>query len=717
MRFEQNWKARVPDGENKSEFFPAAVPGNVQRDYAEFKGILNDLQFSVNVKRLEETEGFFWEYKTNLNYSLGKGERLFFVAEGIDYIYDIFLEDRKLFSGEGMYTPVETDITDIAKPGDTLTVLIHPHPKKQCDFPGTRVEASESCKPPVCYGWDWNPRLLVSGFWRSAYLETRSDASIGNVEVKYELDIERLFAKLHFDIDCKAPVTITVADPSGRVVYRGSDKEPELTDIKLWWCSGQGEPNLYSYSVESGSEVKTGKIGFRTVSLVMNVGTKNEPLDFPKGPCPMPATVCLNGRRIFSKGSNYVNPELFPANTSAETNEFLVKSAKEANMNILRIWGGAGLAKPELYDLCDEHGILVWQEFPLACNNYEGSEHYLSVLEKEAASIIRELRGHPCIALFCGGNELLNGWSGMTDQSLPIRLLNLLCYTLCREIPFILSSPRGGMAHGGYTFSDDCGKEVFEIFQSSTATAYTEFGVPAITETARLKKIIPENELSPITATDSWICHHGFGAWGDERWLCLDVLESYFGKIDSLEDAVTYSNWLQTEGYKAAFEESRRQWPHCSMAINWCFNEPWITAAGNSIIGYPNVKKPSYYAVQSSLRPTLATARIPKFSWQNGELLSFEIWYHNDTPLKTEDAVTAAVEIGGEKTELLEWKTGEINANSCKIGPTVNFVLPACREVEYIKIHLTTESGRADNCYKLLYRCSEKDNALRGLNE
>lgn len=715
MKFYQKWQACAINENEKSDYFSATVPGNVQRDYAEYLGILDDLQFGNNVAKLEKTESFYWEYRTEIHYEAKPDEKIYFVAEGIDYKYSILLNENEIYFGEGIYTPVRIDITDKVYKGSVLKVLIHPHPKKKGVLVRSREEAAASCKPPVHYGWDWNPRLLISGFWMPAYIETVSEDSILFCEPHYVLNAEGTAAKLHFDIKSGSVPKITVIDPDGKKVYCGTDTDFELRDIRLWWCNGQGEAALYSYQVCTGTDMKEGTIGFRTVSLVMNAGTLKEPSKFPKDEYPLPITIELNGRRIFAKGSNYVNPDIFSANTTAELNRELVKFAAEANMNIFRMWGGAGIAKPEFYDFCDAYGIMVWQEFPLACNNYEGDSHYLSVLGREASSIITSLRRHPCHVLWCGGNELFNGWSGMSDQSLPLRLLNKICYELDSSKPFIMTSPRCGMGHGGYTFLDDSG-EVYNVFQSSSKTAYTEFGVPSVTSLDELKKIIPQDEMYPINPTESWVAHHGMDALGHMRWVCLDVLEHYFGKMNSIEEIINYSSWLQCEGYKAAFEEGRRQWPHCSMTINWCYNEPWITAARNSIIGYPNLRKPAYYAVKSALRPTVATARIPKFTWNENEKLSFELWYHNDNPFAVEDAVNVEIELGGKKYELLTWNVCEVSANSNKPGPTVNFILPVADSAKEVTIRLLTAGKNADNSYRLLYRCSKTSNAIREMN-
>ena len=128
---------------------------------------------------------------------------------------------------------------------------------------------------------------------------------------------------------------------------------------------------------------------------------------------------------------------------------------RDAHMNILRIWGGGFVNKESFFELCDELGIMVWQEFPLACNEYPDEEHYLSVLKKEATSIVRRLRTHPCAILYCGGNELFNNWSLMTDQHHALRLLNAVCYEEDRCTPFIATSPLNGMGHGSYLNYDE----------------------------------------------------------------------------------------------------------------------------------------------------------------------------------------------------------------------------------------------------------------------
>lgn len=700
MKFWQEWEAWGEDG----VVFPASVPGTVQSDYAKAMG-WGDVQYADNVYRFDEIEHWAWTYRTRLNFQADAPEQVYFVAEGIDYAFDIALNGKVLHSQEGMFTPVKLLLTGAAAPGDILEVRIHPRPWREGAHVAphfSRTAADASCKPPVTYGWDWNPQLVNLGIWQEAYILTCKEDHIHNCEPFYTLNEDRTHADVRFETQCAGPVCYTLEDPDGKVIYQGTEPSCAVDDPRLWWCNGQGEPALYRWTARSAGDEKSGYIGFRTVKLVRNTGANIGP-NFPKTRYPAPITVELNGRRIFAKGSNYVNPDIFFGEITAQRYAEQVEMVKQANMNMLRIWGGAGVCKKAFYECCDRAGILVWQEFMLACNNYIGTPHYLKILEQEATSIICALRQHPCLTLWCGGNELFNTWSGMDDQSAPLRLLNKLCYELDPERPFMMTAPLEGMAHGSYTFiSPPDGKDVFERFNKSHCTAYTEFGVPSLSPVESLRRVIPAQELFPIRETEAWVAHHGFHAFVGDTWCCNSLYDHYFGPADSLEERVEQSNWLQSVGYQAIFEEARRQWPHCSMALNWCLNEPWVTAGNNSLIAYPSKPKPALAVLGNSLAGQIPSARIGKFHWKAGEMFAAELWYLNDLPCAAEETVTAYLTVNGQTQELLTWNTGCVEANQNKLGPTVHAQLPQASAEQALILTLKTASGK-ENSYKLLF--------------
>ncbi|MBE6634884.1 MAG: hypothetical protein E7617_01610 [Ruminococcaceae bacterium] len=714
MKFYQTWQGRALGTEN-SEWFSASVPGNIQKDYAVANGFA-DWQYADGYKQFLPLEDLDWEYRASLSFEKKEGERVYFVTEGISYKYDILLGGEVIYSYEGMFKPARIDITDrLTDSENILTVHIYPHPKSSRGCRGTRDEANESCIPPVMYGWDWNPRLLMSGMWDEAYIETRDSSYISDTEVLCRLSDDMTVGFVDASWLCGEDCELILLDHEGNEVFRGRERSFTVTRPNLWWCNGQGEPYLYTWIIRNSRHEVSGNIGFRKIRLVRNTGA-NGPAEFPKSRYEAPITVELNGRRIFAKGSNWVNPELFWGDITEERYRTLISLAKDCNMNIFRMWGGAGAPKKSFYDICDREGIMIWQEFMLACNEYIDTGSYMQVLEKEATAIIKKFRAHPSLAFWCGGNELFNSWSGMDEQSYPLRLLNKLCLELDYDRPFIYTSPLFGMAHGGYVFySEDQGGDAFNQFIRSNNTAYTEFGIPSLADADTLKEIIPENELFPVVKTAAWTAHHAFGAWGDKRWLCAEVMEKYFGKADSLEELLRQSQWLQCEGYRGAFEEMRRQWPHCSMAINWCYNEPWKTAAGNELIAYPERPKAAYEYVKLALRPTLFSARIPKIDWRAGECFEAELWLLNDAPSDASGKVRATLTVGTESYELIEWEAC-VTRGENRRGPTVRMTLPDLGYSSIITLTLSSENAGTESKYELLYYPKKPRSAVRILN-
>lgn len=677
MKFQQNWiGAAVTDGKY-SDFFPVEVPGNIQKDYAAFMN-WGDVNWMDNCLKYIDIEDWFWSYKTNITCEAKNDEKIFFVTEGIEYEYDIKLNGKVLTHHEGMFTKVEIDITDELKDGNELEILIYPHPKREGAAP-CRDQADQSVKPCVSYGWDWHPRLIISGIWNETYIETRGKSYIRDAEVKYKLNKDLTEADLHFDIECDDAVEITLWDMEGNELYKGDNCDIHLDKVNLWWCRGQGVPYLYSWSVKSNENEIKGRLGLKKVRLVMSGQKAWDVPFFPKSRANAPITIELNGRKIFAKGSNWVNADIYTATISKETYRTLVTYGFEANMNIFRCWGGANVDKEPFFDICDELGIMVWQEFPLACNNYVGTPSYLAVLEPEAKAIIKRVRRHACHVLWCGGNELFNSWSGMTEQSLALRLLDKICYEEDFGKPFIMTAPLNGMGHGYYQFYDpETDRNVFEIYRNSCKSAYSEFGTPSIASMEQLRAIFDEETLNnPTDKADSpWVLHHGFKAWSVNSWCNFDFIEKYFGKQNTIEDYVNKSNILQCESYKCIFEEARRQKPDCSMAMNWDYNEPWKTAAGNNIIEYPTKRKPSYYAVQSALRDVMPSARAEHFTFKPGDVFNAELWLLNDSQEIIEDTVEVYFTVDGVKKHIMTWNTGLSEPNTNIRGHKIAVDIP-----------------------------------------
>lgn len=706
-------------GKLPEEMLPARVPGAAQKDYADAKG-WDSVYYGNNFKKYHGLEDLYWLYQAELCFALAPGQTAFLYFKGIDYQYRISVDGDVLCEGEGMFTPIECDVTGYAGGKHLVQVLVYPAPKATDEkvTPGTRDEAHCCCKPAACYGWDWHPRLISTGIWDEAGLVIRNQAHIKALDATYTLsealDSCRIHVQVRSSEECRV---VTQLLDGEQVVAQGSGTDCVLSvqAPKLWYPVGYGEQPLYTLQTqildETGRvlDTKQRRLGLRRARMVMNEGSWRAPRNFPKSRSDAPATLEINGIRIFAKGSNWVNMELFPGESTREGYATLLKLVKDANMNILRIWGGGYVNHEAFFELCDEMGIMVWQEFPLACNEYPDEDHYLSVLEQEATSIVRRLRTHPCVVMWCGGNELFNNWSKMTDQHHALRLLDKVCYTEDRFTPFIMTSPLNGMAHGSYyCYETRVGKENITVFTEAANTTYTEFGCSGAADPEYIKKYLDPRDYDKCGPdSEVWVSHFAFkAAHYPDTWLRTSEAEYYFGGYTDVDDLCRKTQFLQSMVYKAFFEEHRKQWPHCSMSLNWCFNEPWPCFANASLVSWPALPKPCYYAVQQALRPRLASLRTQKHLWTEGEEFNAQVWVLNDSiePLEPV-AIKVSYQVGnGEKVFWGSLQTKDLpEQTNVKCG-SISFDL-ASREHCTLQVWLEVENHpEMDSHYTYLCR-------------
>jgi beta-mannosidase len=616
-----------------------------------------------------------WVYRTRLP---AGGDR-WLVVEDLDYACEIRLDGRLLHRQEGGIQAIDLELPA----GEVLDLIVLPVPKSSPDKVGHQ-QVDNATKAAVSYGWDFHPRLVPLGVNGDVRIEIRPQRHLAEAEVRYRLSPCRTRAALQLAATVRgsgAPHW-TITDPDGRVVLETTDAQAEIDRIRLWWPNGHGEQALYRWTCElrDGAQVldrRSGRIGFKTVRLIPFPGAWDEPAEFPKTRSLPPIQIEINGQAIFAKGSNWVPPDIFPGTVAPGRWRGLVQLAHSANLNLLRVWGGGGVPHPAFFDACDELGLLVWQEFPLACLCYSEAPEYLALLEREARALVRRLRGRACLALWCGGNELLNGWSRMTDQHPALRLLNAITYAEDPQRPFLIAAPVMGMGHGDYRFRGDGGRECFAIMASARNTAYSEFGCGALSPVATLRRVIPTDQLWPARPGTAWETHGGIGAW-DKRfdtWCGLETITHYWGATGTLDEAVERGQFLQAVGFRLMFEEARRQAPRCAMAVNWCFNEPWATAANNSVVAWPAEPKPALAAIGLACRPTCITAQVPQFAWPVDGAFEATLWLLHDTAGPRAAAlVHARLDAGGTVIPLGTWVVPAGSGN--QRGPTVRGSLP-----------------------------------------
>ena len=661
------------DGPETDEI-PATVPGAVQLDYAKAMNY-KPYYYGLNFKQFDWMEDEYFIYRTTLDFRCSSYECAVLYFEGIDYRYRIEIDGKVYAESEGAFTPVSIDVTQFSGRKVPLRVTVFPIPKL-FPSPRNRSQAAACCKPASSYGWDWHPRLVPSGIWAEAFVRVFPLGSPSDLEVSYILSekYDKVTVTATVKVYGVGMFTASLISPDGETAAALSREVGEhetetfvleTANPSLWYPRGYGQQPLYTVRI-SGNDTVERRIGFRRSRLVRNKGSEKFEANFPKGPMPSPMCLEINGKRVFAKGSNWVNAEIFPCLVTDKRYDSLIDLAVSANMNIFRLWGGQYINREHFYERCDELGIMVWQEFMLSCNRHPDSDHYLSVLEKEAESIVKRLRTHPCIAFWCGGNELFNSWSGLTEQSHALRLLNSVCYRLDRYTPFNMTSPVYGVTHGSYvkvTFPDDQrrngiytnGEEFIKAVKRTESTAFTEFGCNAASPKEYILKYIMDenNYLDCNDKNEIWTSHHAFKAWNESCWLGVGEVVYFFGGYDSVDDLVEKSIFLQNLCYKSMFEEMRRKAPLCMMAINWDFNEPWPCAAGNSLVNWPAEPKPCLDSVRQALRPTLLSLSTEQNRYLTGEKLKGTVWVLNDSEKEIPPLDVSVYLITGDSKKLI----------------------------------------------------------------
>lgn len=671
---------------NCEDQMPATVPGAVQLDWAAATQAA-PFWYGVHYKDYAWMEDCFWVYRCEAAVEADGGVPLLHFT-GIDYRYRLSLDGEVVYEYEGMVREAVIDLRAYRGRRVTVEVTIFPVPKKAgC---AGRDQAAECCKPAVAYGWDFHPRLIPLGIYGDVYIEYVPDGYIRRADIDYSLTEDLSAALVTCRVDSTADSgTLTVqAEQNGEIVHELTCSLPvselsfTLPQVKLWWPVGFGDQPLYRFCFRLTQNGQTHEcvrtVGFRRMQLVQNVGAGSQWETEPgtKSRLLPPLTVCVNGQRLFAKGTNWVPPDIFPARIDRAMLEHNLRQIRDCHMNIIRVWGGGVVNRPEFFTLCDEMGLLVIQEFPLACNAYPDDDRYLAVLRNEAEAIIERVKNHPCLCAWSGGNELFNSWSGMNDQSHALRLLNALCYEKDRYTPFWPTSPVEGVGHGSYVNSEPDGIECLSYFQNTDYLAYNEFGNPSASSANYVRRFMTEEEYNNPAPGTVWEDHHGFKAWCRDSWLRFHEVDTFFGGYTDYADFAEKTQLLQGVCGRALFEEVRHRWPHTSMAMNWCFQEPWPTAANNSLVNWGGEAKASLPYIADALRDQKACLRTNRLRFVQGETFSAELWLLNDLPKAVPPADFAVTLCyGEERYALLDWAFQGVGGQRHMQGPTIVFPL------------------------------------------
>jgi beta-mannosidase len=620
------------------------------------------------------------------------GETIELVFDGLDTFADIYVDGEKIGSADNMFRSWRFDITARVGGDHDLAVCFHPTKARLAGKPlpawevvSDRISTSRRTlvrKAQFGWGWDWGPDLPTVGVWRPVRLERRNGPAIAGVNFT-TLGIGEAAADIRVEVEFVGDleVTIDILDPDGGAAAHASRRGAGAVALTierplLWWTADLGAQPLYTLiaSLPNGARLER-KVGIRTIAIDQSPDPDEPGATFFR--------FILNGVAIFARGVCWVPASSFVAAIEDGVYRDLLSRAVDANMNMVRVWGG-GVYEPEIfYKECDRLGLLVWQDFMFACAPYPDDDAFMENVRLEIIDQVRRLRGHPCLALWCGNNEnqaihhLNNARTGhnqpLAGQAIYDELIPRILRGLDPDMPYWPSSPWGGPSPNSMRGGDVHNWTVWHgiplIFDADPVGDYqtapegvaftryaedlcrfvSEFGIQAAPDIATLERWMDAQDLE--------LNSQGFlDRIKDVADKAAAMMLPVTGRAENLADYVDFTTLTQAEGMKFGIEHFRRRKPHCSGALIWQYNDCWPCVSW-SLIDYDGVAKSSYYAVKRAFAPVLAS-----FRRSDGDQV--ELWLTNDTQALLRDTLVITLECleGG-----IAWREGiafEIAANS-----------------------------------------------------
>ncbi|MBY0218827.1 MULTISPECIES: glycosyl hydrolase 2 galactose-binding domain-containing protein [Paenibacillus] len=648
----QNWTFKACEDQ---EWLPAQVPGCVHTDLLKLDKI-PDPFYGTNEKEIQWIDKKDWEYRTvfDINEDLLSQEHLEIVFDGLDTYADVYVNDQHVLSADNMFRVWNVDVKSIVKASGNVLRIRFRSPIQE-DLPkleklGYALPASNdqsdvgglgdkrvsifARKAPYHYGWDWGPRFVTSGIWREARLEGWSEVRINDVFIRQnEVTASAASLTAIVEVETFNPIETII-----RIVTDGQTWEQaaslqagvqtieipvSINEPKLWWSRGLGDPHMYSFVTEvlKGEQVLadlTVKTGLRSIRLVRDKDEAGASFYFE-----------LNGVAVFAKGANHIPNDSFITEITAERYRHEIVSAAESNMNMLRVWGGGIYEEDVFYELCDEYGLLVWQDFMFACSMYPGDEAFLNSVRHEAIDNVKRLRNHPSIVLWCGNNEIDSawahyiedgGWGWKKDYNAEQRekiwadyeaifheLLPEVVEAYAPGVDYWPSSPlvsltndekqhanpstsEGDIHYWGVWHS----VEPFENYNVYVGRFMSEYGFQSFPEYKSVRKYAEEEDLA--LESEVMLAHQKNGA-GNR--LIKQYMDMYMHEPKDFPSFLYMSQVLQAEAMKTAIEAHRRRKPYCMGTLYWQMNDCWPVASWAGMDYFGNWKALQYYAKRS----------------------------------------------------------------------------------------------------------------------
>ena len=628
----------------KKDWLPAQVPGCVHTDLLANKKI-EDPFFRLNELSLQWIDKLDWAYKTSIKVdkSLLNHDRVALDFKGLDTYADLFVNGKKVTSTDNMFREYLIDVKPFLKEGENELKIVLRSPIKEGlkkydanefvipvsgndlaeigQVEGNKMVSVYTRKAGYHFGWDWGPRLVTSGIWRPVYLKVWNEARINNLQiVQHEVEKEtaKFTAVVEIEAEKNASANIQIENKGQVLALATVDVKKgvgtysldfEIANPKLWWTNGLGEQPLYEIKAKLSIGDRTTKIssriGIRTLKLVRDKDEKGTSFYFE-----------LNGVPVFMKGANYIPNDAFPSRVTDQMYKNVVNTAKISNMNMLRVWGGGIYENDLFYDLCDEAGILVWQDFMFACAMFPGDEAFLNNVKEEAVYNVKRLRNHPSIAMWCGNNEILAAWFGWgwkdkedaKSQGNSAKIWKAYEDIFHKILPeavgkydsarsYWSSSPSAGtgipadLANGDeHYWGVWWGKDPFKNYATHIARFMSEYGFQSFPEMKSVKQYALPEDYDIVSEVMNSHQRSSIGNKTIEYYMLQD-----YKKPKDFESFLYVNHVLQAEGIKFAVEGHRRAMPYCMGSLYWQINDCWPVASWSSTDYYQRWKALQYF--------------------------------------------------------------------------------------------------------------------------
>lgn len=635
------------------------VPGCVHTDLQR-AGLLGDIFWRDNSKSCRWIEDRDFTYTKTFTVEDPAGNA-WIEFDGLDTYCDVLLNGKQIGAADNMHIPYAFPVDGVLRDGENvLQVKFRSAVREVAGFPQApaafTAERLRTRRIQCTYSWDWVDRFVTCGIYRDVRLVFRNPNEIDNVYV-YTKNINPYAAQLHMDIAIRdiVPETdwvhIEIADPDGRTVFEKSRKiltpligeNIDIRDAKLWYPAGYGAQSLYTIKVSTPTSGKQFRYGIRELTILQLEdlpGSEEETLcreiqnlpfvkEFDRNRSTAGFTLLCNGVKIMCKGGNWVPCEPFPSNETPEKIRRLLSLAVLGNVNMLRVWGGGIFERDEFYDICDELGILVTQDFLMACGTYpEKEQWFLDALAQETKAAALRLRNHACLAWWSGDNEnAVHGNENKTDFDGYTAATYGILPTLREYDPmryFLPSSPYGGdmysSATRGTTHNTFYLGAIFQAIRESDLSEYRDLfgsmysrfsaeqaalGLPFVSS---LRKFMTEEDIFGEDRTVSEFHTKNNPGLDLSLFEYINIMtRKLFGEYTDGKDRARKQQMLHCEWIRVTLEAHRIHKWFSSGILYWMYNDCWPAANGWSIVDYYARPKPAFYAFQRAAKPVIVS--------------------------------------------------------------------------------------------------------------